>query len=291
MSAPGGRDVHITWGGGEVFLRGRSPDRYGLFVSGDGIEGWDSAPEAKVALTERQAGDGAHEVDERLVLYSARTVVVHFHAHGADRDAVTAQFRQVSAACHRIVRLRVVDGDQDTYVTGYVRPDIEAEWFGNWGTGEIEVVCADPRRYSTVERTANLLPLSAGSGGLFYGGSRTGLVYPLDYGEQAADAMNVATLGNAGTSTAYPVISCYGSFPGGVEIHCGGLRLSYSEPVGAVPLVIDCLSGTASIGGTDVTRNLASRGFPSVPAGGSVTLTLQSSGTGFVTVTWHDTYI
>lgn len=286
-----GRDVYLTWPDGEVFLRGRSPSEFGLFVNGDGIEGWDSSPEAKVDLFERQAGDGAHDIDEKLVLYSARTVVVNFHAHGVDRDEVTRMFREVSSACHRIVKVRVIDGSQDTFVNGYVRPDIEARWDGSWGTGSITVVCPDPRRYSTGERRADLLPLSSGSGGLFYGEEAGGLVYPLDYGGQGTVAMNVATCHNGGTSTAYPTIYCHGSFPDGVSIHCGDLLLEYDRPVGGVPLVIDCLSGTASVGGTDVTRGLSSRGFPSIPPGGSVTMTLQSSGTGFVTVSWRDTYI
>ena len=285
-----GRDVYITWGDNEVYLRGRQPDELGLFVSGDGIEGWDSAPDAKVDMTERQAGDGAHSIDERQVLYSARTVIVNFHAHGADRDDTTALLRRVSAACHHIVRLRVVDGTQDTYVTGYVQPTVEAEWFGYMATGQIEVVCADPRRYSTQEHTANLIPLSNGSGGLFYGDSKAGLVYPLDYGESASDARNIATVENAGTSEAYPTIWCYGSMDG-IEIHSGERRLVYSQPVTGVPVSIDCLNGTASVAGTDTTRYLTSRGFPSIPAGGSALISLQSYGTGFCTVSWHDTYI
>ena len=286
-----GRDVYISWAGGEVFLRGRSPSEYGLFVNGDGVEGWDSSPETKVSLFERQAGDGAHAVDDRMVLYSARTVTVNFHAHGSSRDEVTRMFRDVAKACHRNVRVRVVDGSQDTFVTGYVRPDIEARWDGNWGTGSMTVVCPDPRRYSTGERRADLLPLSSGSGGLFYGEGLDGLVYPLDYGEQGAASMNVATCHNGGTSTAYPTIYCHGEFPDGVSIHCGELLLEYERPVGGVPLVVDCLSGTASVGGTDVTRGLTSRGFPTIPPGSSVTMTLQSRGTGFVTVSWRDTYI
>lgn len=286
-----GRDVYLEWDGGSVHLRGGRPGEYGLFVSGDGIDGWDSAPEAKVEMSERQSADGAHAIDERMVLYAARTVVVSFHAHGRDRSDVRALLRSVSAACHRLVRLRVVDADEDTYVTGYVRPVIEPEWRDRWATGEIEVVCADPRRYSTNQLSVTLMPLAASSGGLFFGDELKGLVFDLDYGSVASDARNVAVLENDGTSTSYPVITAYGQMPSGLTLYAGDLVLAYSQPIGNVPLVLDCLECTATVGGTDVSRSLTSRGFPSVPPGGSVAVSLQSPGTGFVSVTWHHTYI
>lgn len=285
-----GRTVTLSWGGGSVTLRGDRPGDTGLFVSGDGIDGWDSAPEAKVTLSERQSADGAHGIDERDVLYAARTVVVSFHAHGRDRDEVTSLLRQVSAACHRLVRIRVVDGGQDTYATGYVRPTVDAKWHGEWATGEIEVVCADPRRYSSATRTANLMASSTGSGGLFFGDSMSGLVFPLNYGEGLTVGSNYASVENGGTSPAYPTITVYGPMDP-VVLHCGDGVLSYSQPVSGAPLVLDSLSATATIGGTDVSRNLVRRGFPVVPAGGSMTISLQSSGAGFATVSWHDTYI
>ena len=287
----GGRTVTLSWDGGGVEIRGDRPSERGLYVTGDGIEGWDSAPDAKVTMTEMQTGDGAHAVRGQDVLYAARTVTVHFGARGRSRDEVVSLLRSISAACHRIVRLRVRDGGEDTWCEGYAQPSVDAEWRDDHAAGTLTVVCPDPRRYSTGERRADLLPLSSGSGGLLYGDDFGGLVYPLNYGEQGAVAMNVATCHNGGTSTAYPTIYCHGSFPDGVSIHCGDLLLEYDRPVGGVPLVIDCLSGTASVGGTDVTRGLSSRGFPSIPPGGSVTMTLQSSGTGFVTVSWRDTYI
>ena len=285
-----GRDVYLEWDGGSVHLRGDRPGAPGLFVSGEGIDGWDSAPEVKASLTERQSADGAHSIDERRVLYAARTVVVSFHAHGRSRSEVVSLLRSLGAACHRLVRLRVVDAEEDTYAVGYVRPVVEPDWFDRWATGELEVVCPDPRRYSTRARTATLMPASKGSGGLSFGEGRTGLVFDLDFGEGAA-AENYATLRNDGTSTAYPTITCHGGFPDGLTLLCGGQTQAYSLPVAGAPLVLDCLSCSASVGGTDVSRWLASRGFPSVPPGGDVGISLQAHGTGFVSVEWRDTYI
>lgn len=287
----GGRDVRISWGGHEVLLRGHFPGDMGLFVSGDGIEGWDSSPDAKVDMTEMQTGDGAHAVAERDVLYSARTVTVNFHAHGSCRDEVVSLLRSLSAACHHLVTLRVTDASDDTFCVGYVQPAVEAEWWGEWATGSVTVVCPDPRRLSVEVHRAQMFPTSATQGGLSYGPSGAGLVYPHNYGDFTGTLQNVATLVNAGTSDAYPVITVTGPVDGGLRIDWGGGSVAYSAAVAGVPLVLDSLTRTASVGGLDTSRHLTSRGFPVVPAGGSVTLSAQMRGRGWATVEWHDTYI
>ena len=157
----GGRKVYLSFGDTEVYLRGDQPGDYGLFVSGDGIEGWEGAPDTKVQMTEMQTGDGAHAVEESQVLYAARTVSIHFHAHGRTRDEVLGQLRSLSALCHHIVRLRVVDASSDTYCHGYVQPGVEPTWWNGWATGTLTVVCADPRRYSTEARRAASRPTRA----------------------------------------------------------------------------------------------------------------------------------
>lgn len=287
----GGREVWLTWDGGEVYLRGDRPGDRGLFVSGDGIEGWDSSPDAKVDMTEMQTGDGAHAVAERDVLYSARTVTVNIHGHGVDRAEVVDLMRSVNAACHRLVRLRVRDADDDTFCVGYVQPGFEPVWDEVICTGAIDVVCPDPRRLSTEAHRAQMFPTSATQGGLSYGPSGAGLVYPHNYGDFTGTLQNVATLVNAGTSDAYPVITVTGPVDGGLRIDWGGGSVAYSAAVAGVPLVLDSLTRTASVGGLDTSRHLTARGFPVVPAGGSVTLSAQMRGRGWATVEWHDTYI
>lgn len=282
-----GRDVYISWGGGEVFLRGNRPDRMGLFVEGDGIEGWDSSPEAKVSLTERQTGDGAHAIEEPMVLYAARTVIIPFHAHGRDRDETTRLLRSVNAACHRLVTLRIVDSEHDTFATGYVRTTVEPKWNRCWATGEVEVVCPDPRRYSTEVHRIQLMPAGISGGGLVFD---DGLLYDLAYGE-SDDADNIASISNAGNSEAYPVITVTGPIEGMLRVDSESGSVLYEQPVGSAPMVLDSLTRSARSGGADVSRNLGSRGFPTIPAGGSNTLNFQGYGTGWATVEWHDTWI
>lgn len=290
MSA-GGRDVYLTWDGGSVFLRGQEPDKMGIFVSGDGIEGWDSTPDTKVTLTERQTGDGAHEIEESSILYAARTVTVNFHAHGDSRYEVTGYLRELNAAAHHMITLRVVDDDQDTFVTGYMSSNIEAEWYGNWATGDFTVVCPDPRRYSTDVHRLQMLPNGSASGGLFYGNEGKGLTYPLSYGKEPEALQNVVTLENKGNSASYPKIVVTGPITGGFRFDSSDGSVSFSQSVSGTPLVFDSLTRTANVGGLDQSRFLTDRGFPIVPANGSRSITMHASGTGWATVEWRDTYI
>lgn len=261
-----------------------------LCIASGGIEGWYSTPDAKVSMTEMQTGDGAHAVQESSILYGARTVTVNWAAFGIDRESALAGDLALLSTAHRLVRLRVVDGSSDTFVVGYAQVGADAAVASNGMTGTLTVVCPDPRRYSTEARRVQLLPGSAVSGGLSYGGG-DGLVYQLTYGGDPESLQNVATIANSGTSTAYPAITVNGPMNGGFRIDWDGGSVAYSQPVRGVPLELDCLTRTASIGGLDTSRHLTSRGFPSIPPGGSITINLQASGTGWATVEWHDTYI
>lgn len=286
----------LSYDGGEVELPELAPDSAdGIYIDSDsgGIEGWRSAPDLKVTLTERGAGDGAHAVEPSRILYSARTVTVHLHAIGDSREAVLALMDAVQRSMGRPVRLRVVDGPEDTYADGYAR----VEWDSDrdcgpeqWQLGTITVVCPDPRRLSTSRRLYALAPNSGAAGGLLFdaGGCMT---WPVSFGGDYSVA-NVAVIENHGTSTAHPVITVSGDFPEGVRLSVGsGGSLAYGQPLRWQPLVVDCLSGTASVNGVDVTRNLTSRDMPEVAPGGTERVALVSPGVGSVSVEVRDTYI
>lgn len=261
-----------------------------LCIASGGIEGWYSTPDAKVSMTEMQTGDGAHAVQESSILYGARTVTVNWAAFSIDRESALAGDLALLSTAHRLVRLRIVDGSSDTFVVGYAQVGADAAVASNGMTGTLTVVCPDPRRYSTEASRVQLLSGSAVSGGLSYGGG-DGLAYQLTYGDDPESLQNVATIANSGTSTAYPAITVNGPMNGGFRIDWDGGSVAYSQPVRGVPLALDCLTRTASVGGLDTSRHLTSRGFPSIPPGGSITINLQASGTGWATVEWRDTYI
>lgn len=283
--------AELTIGGRTVRLEGASGATLGLHVSSGGVAGWHGTPAAKVSMTEMQTGDGAHAVPESLVLYSARTVTVSWVSVGADRDGALAGVLELLSAAHRLVRLRVADASSDTYVTGYAQVETDAGVASHVMTGTLTVLCPDPRRYSTELHATQLMPSGAASGGLSFGPGRLGLELPISFGEGVGGLQNVATLHNAGTSPAYPVIAVTGPVDAGLRLDWDGGSLSYGDAVRGVPLRLDCLTRTASVGGLDTSRHLTSRGFPCVPAGGSVTISAQMAGGGWATVEWRDTYI
>ena len=284
--------VEVSCGRRVVRLGGAGTDATsGLSVTSDGIEGWHSTPDAKVSMTEMQTGDGAHAVDGSQVLYGARTVTVPWAAVGTTRDDALASDLLLLATAHEVVRLRVVDASSDTYVTGYTQVGTDAGVSRPSMTGTLTVTCADPRRYATTARTAQMLTLSRVPGGLSYGTAGLGLVYDLDYGGTPETLQNHAVIENHGTSVAYPVVTVTGPIDGGLRIDWDGGSVAYSQPVGAVPLVLDSLTRTASVGGLDTSRHLTARGFPTVPAGGSISMTFQGTGTGWADVVVRDTYI
>lgn len=116
----------------------------GLGITTDGVEGWRSTPEAKVTLTERASGDGAHDIAPSEILYSARTVTIHWVALAEQHDAVIASLNLLLSAAGQLVRLRVVDGADDTYATGYVTVSSDAAWHEGRMVGTMIIVCPGP---------------------------------------------------------------------------------------------------------------------------------------------------
>ena len=286
--------AEIHYGDRAVLLAGSKrqdrPD--GLGITTEGLEGWRSTPEAKVTLTERASGNGAHDIAPSEILYSARTVTIHWVALAEQHDAVIASLNLLLSAAGQMVRLRVVDGADDTYATGYVTVSSDAAWHEGRMVGTMTVVCPRPERLSWLSTDVQVYPVSSTSGGLFYGDKGLGLVYPLSYGATAGSPQSVALLRNRGSATAYPVITVTGPMPDGVLlVGSDGRSVQWSGSVGRVPLILDSRTQTASMGGVDVSRLLTRRGFPLVPAGGSLSVQLMTPGDGWATISVHDTYM
>lgn len=267
-----------------------------LCIAKGGIEGWWSTPAAKVNVTARGQGDGGHDVSEDDISYASRTVTLHWNANASSRDALLALTDSVRRLVHRQVRMRVVDGTEDTCCSGgYMVLTQQSDYrSGSIADSTITIVFERPERLSSTPQRYQLLPsIESDHVGLSYGDSGKGLAYPLSYGKAAVDARNVCTLTNNGSSRAYPVFTGQGPWPNGVQLTFPGLNMSldYAQAVGNVPLVLDSRSRTASIGGLDVSRNLRQRGFPIVQPGGSLAVNLQSIGNGYVSVECHDTYM
>lgn len=254
------------------------------------VDGWYGTPQTKVQLSERTMGHGAY-VPAEPILYAARTVTLGVVADAQTNAEAAAVMDSLSAFAGKMCRIAISDsGAPETEAHGYV----EVEWDkGPYMTackGTVTIVCPDPRRYSTQTLSATLVPGGNADGGLDLTEER--LAWPLAWGESAA-SHSVATLHNAGTAVAYPTISIRGDIRDvTIAEPATGRELTIPGYIGWQPIVLDCLSRTASIGGVDVTRRLGQRNFPSIPAGGDATLALMCSGTnGNVSIEWHDTYI
>lgn len=259
-----------------------------------GINGWWDSPSQKVEMTERQAGMGAHNITDDMVLYSARTITVAIYACATDRASMQEQQNKVNRLLGKLITITVEDDEQETYATGFLTVDWDDVRHGGvyeYQQGTLTIVCADPRRYSTEAHRYFLGPLTGLDGGLLFDDNGCMLLDPVQfYG--TTEAGNVCVLENNGTATAYPTITVTGYWPSGVTLNLGsGGQLAYSGAIYYQNLVIDCLTRTAAINGVDVTRNFTSRDFPSIKVGESVRVSCMSAGTGGVEVSVHDTYI
>lgn len=289
-------DVMLTANGASVTLHGGDFDGSGIALTG--LSGWYQTPSPKVTVTSRGQGDGGHDIAADDIMYDARVVTVGYRIiAGADRGEALRQLSLLDRLVHGLVTCRVIDEGQDTYCSGgyYVRSldqKIQNPLWQNL-SGDITIVFERPERLSSQPQKVQIWPQAdSGLGGLRYGGKATGLQYPVQYGVEVSDSRNACVLHNDGTSRAYPIFQATGPFPDGVAVAFqDGSSLSYSQPVGVTPLILDSRSHSATIGGVDVSRGLNARGFPVIEPGGSFGVTLQSSGSGWVTCVTHDAYM
>lgn len=289
-------DVMLTANGASVTLHGGDFDGFGIALTG--LSGWYQTPSPKVTVTSRGQGDGGHDIAADDIMYDARVVTVGYRIiAGADRGEALRQLSLLDRLVHGLVTCRVIDEGQDTYCSGgyYVRSldqKIQNPLWQNL-SGDITIVFERPERLSMEPQKVQIWPQAdSGLGGLRYGGKATGLQYPVQYGVEVSDSRNACVLHNDGTSRAYPIFQATGPFPDGVAVAFqDGSSLSYSQPVGVTPLILDSRSHSATIGGVDVSRGLNARGFPVIEPGATLGVTLQSAGTGWVTCVTHDAYM
>lgn len=269
------------------------PDGRGVMIAKDGIEGWLSTPALKTDVIERAWGNGAHDVSESDITYAARTVTIHLDVIATGRDQLLQLARTISSFAGHLVRFRVQDDSEDTFVEGYLRPEYGTEWSEQILAGTITVVCPRSERLSWSVQRGQMWAAGMTAGGLSYGDRGRGLTYPLTYGVDASGEKNMLLLRNNGTSRAYPVLTASGDWPDGVLVMWGqdqALEWQGSVWLG-VPLTLDCRTQTASMGGVDVSRNLVKRDFPRIEPNGSLLLRLLSAGSGWVSCETRDTYV
>lgn len=288
-------DVTLSGNGVSVTLRGGSGTTEGIALTS--IEGWYSTPGSKTSLASRATGDGDHDVQDESIIYESRVVSLGYRViAGASRSKALETLTLLDRLTHANVKVRVSDDGQDTYCTGFIERTLDQRIQNPaWQdvSGVINVTCPRPERLSWRVRSATLVPLLGNSGGLSYGSAGAGLVYPLDYGV-GMPVQNQCVLTNAGSSPAFPVFTVQGPFSGPVRLVFSGSRsgeVGFEGNGERGAFVLDSRSRTMSMNGSDVSRRLSSRGFVSVPPGGSVTVTLLAAGDGWCRVEWRDTWM
>lgn len=288
-----GTTMDIVGDGFSVHVLGR-PGPSGepcLALMHDYIEGWYSTPDLKVESHARQTGDGNFQTPSDRVLYESRTVTAHILAYGRNRDEVVGWATRLNRTAGGLVTVTVHDGGASTWARGYCQLNFDAAHYEDAMPGTLTVVCDDPRRYGTAVRQGYASTSPEGLGGLVWSSDAPrGLAFPLGFGD-VARSHSVCTVLNGGTATAYPVITFGGGNPADLRIaDPSGRQLRYQGPNEA-PVVFDCLSRTAACFGVDRTRYVSARGWPEVPPGGSLTLSVMNSGGGYIEVACRDTYI
>lgn len=259
-----------------------------------GLDGWWGTPDAKISLTERTISDGAYPITDEDVIYSARTVTFGVCIYNYnDRSRTIKAMNKLNALAHKMVQLRVVDADTDTFATGYVTVQWETSRNQDWHIGDVTVVCPDPRRYSWDLKQVYLGATSGSTtDGLQYNTSNNGILIPLNYGSPAEEVDSSMGLENAGTATAYPKITLTGNMSEVTlsSVTTGG-TMTYKPTVGDIGVVLDSFSKTATSNGVDLTSGVEGTWFPTIPPQGSEMLAMSSVGSGSAVVTWRDTYI
>lgn len=287
-------DAYISAGGRTVHIASEGvPDGPSLFA--EKLKGWWSTPQAKVSMTELSQGDGAHAISDADVLYSTRTVTLDVLARGRSRSEVQEAMESLLWMAHRIVTLRVADASSNTYARGYIEVESgSGKALGHREELSLTIVCPDPRRYGSAEKTAYMRPAAQSTGGLLYSSSGV-LQLPLAFHGATEAGSCTATLRNDGTSTAYPVLTTGGTLRGfSIRDTAGIGTLEYGDTAWPqAPIVIDCLRRTATCNGVDVTWKLTRRAFPSVPPGGEITLVCggNAGSDAYICASMRNTYI
>lgn len=255
------------------------------------IVGWWDTPMLKTDVTERGAGDGAFPVPAQSVFYSTRTVTMSVGLIAASRDGIQRLMDGLLRMAHRIVRMTVYDDAVATYVDGFCTVEHGTYISDEAQTARVTLTCPDPRRYSVAVSRGILTPTATGGLGLQFNDT-TGVIGTNPIAFLGDGSSSACTIYNNGTSVAYPVITA-SMLSAGMTVTepSTGRQVAYSQPIGTAPLVLDSLSRTANVAGVDVTRHLTQRDFFAIEPDGSLTLAINASGSGAVTVECRDTYI
>lgn len=210
------------------------------------LEGWFDGWEGSGAVEQRSQADGAWVSPQYA---GPRVVHVSGSMECASWDDVTRAWDRLLAQVpfRQLGSLAVSTGEgtvetQEAMVRQHEKP-LLGERYPTWAKFSLSLIAPDPRRYSAVSQTVNLvLPLASG-------GMAPPLTPPLTIA--GSNTVSQATLVNAGTATTYALLTITGPCPPARVVNLTtseALRVVDPVPAGQT-LVIDTLNGTAVNGG------------------------------------------
>jgi hypothetical protein len=267
--------------------------QYGQALLGSGtlagwleLIGWRDHAEVQVSDAPRPQSHGAYPGD---VLADALTVTFRYLLRGnpAAKQEALRIIEQHTGLRDAEQRLAVNDGDGTWFRLARVigRQVPQGVHFTHAPLEcALQFLCADPRRYSTTEKVAEVR-LAESSGGLEYP-----LVYPLGYGESSSGAV---TANNGGTEDTPPLLTFHGPLDSPVLATSQwslGFDLNLAD---GELLQVDTNQGTVLLNGSAdrlyTIRNDSTPLERCLLRPGSTNLTLTAaSGTGRVVVAYRD---
>lgn len=267
--------------------------QYGRVLFGDGtaagwrdLHNWRNLSDAETADTPRPQAHGSYAGS---VFGGSLAVTFTYLVRGTPDDKVRAlDTIERHTPMDGVERMLVVDDGTGPWYRWARVIGREVPQDRNFRNGPVECsvmfLCADPRRYALAERSGTV-SLPAASGGLTYP-----LDYPLSYGDPVVSSFTATNEGGATT----PLVA---EFNGPLErpvLSCDDWRLGFDITlVAGETLTVDTQAGTALLNDTaDRLYTIQPSSDPIerclLPAGGTTLSLTAVSGTGTVTVRYHD---
>lgn len=279
------RSVRIDQADGRVWSLSDRPSLAAAEWISEDVAGWYGGAGVRGEVTAR-LGHGDFVARARR---EGRVMTLHGAVVCSDSDERDRQERALSGMVWDGDWATMTCDDGDRVLSARVRLD---------GAPQVVKVGVQALRFQLPLRSDTpFLYGSPGSVTLRPVGAGIGLEYPLftrggvlTFGSAVAD---VELLRNHGNATAWPVFTVVGDFPGGFSVGLADKRVTYPWPTFQdIPVTVDMAGGLA-VSGVDQSHLLSERGWAGIQPGGVETPVFAplQGGTGFCTVTVHDTYI
>jgi hypothetical protein len=277
-------------------------DDFGCRWGGKDLDIEDSA-DVKSRIVERPAGPGAY----RLRSYpAAKSITLQGWCTAPDKASAIAARDRIRGLFPRGEQLTLTTDDGMDVTTQLVEKvgKVKISPFnGNSFSWQLPLSANDPRKYSVTTQLGNTQPQSTTSDGLDWAVVDTGALVGLDWavsdgaGSVGLDwgsqqTSGTITMANPGNAETWPLFTLYGPLTAPVRIiSSSGSTIAYSLAIASGDyVVIDCSPYSRSVllnGTADRYSALSSAQWIVIPEGGTETVTLAASGSGYMTAAWR----